>query len=1177
MTNGVEALEKGGFTFQLVRDPSDLPAIILDKMVEPRYYTPTGLVEFHMPILFKKNTAGDLSFSKSDFSYYYQHLINTTGLTSIKVEYIKNETYQVEDKWLCTEYGSGNNSAVCMEGYQTYKDDWRLPWANVPSNIIVKSNKWYMIDIIGYADASLDFWAVDLVPKFKTISLNEYAWYNQSYDYKRRVDVDSTVTTDNQVLVNVSIDTATLIAASKLDSACHGLRVVAANESTLLNFDWEGYGSSVYGCNQSNTIIWVQHNVLTDNSSYFWLYYSDLAGNALGNTTATYDSDYVAVFHLGEGSGSTTYDSVNKVAGTITGSRWINQVNDGSVESVGHSLEFDGNDLVNFGDNFDITGGALTMELWTQKPNLASGTYDPFGKHDGARDSYWFLIGGNGVGGGDQLSNCIVHGNDAWSSYESTNLGWNWMGCTYNSSYVDHYVNGTFTNSAASGTDPINDASVFYIGYEPQYGTDYVGNITEIRISDSVRSADFLKLSYDVINNGNQLVTLGAEQTAGHFVWSNNQSYFPPAYDPSDSSDFETEWNSSASSNGYNVSLWYSNFSGSWVSYPTSRSGNISYINITLPATTFTWYLWANDSNANTNQTDNYTHTIAQASQSCTIINNESTTEIYPTAVNISATCEYGSVNMYRWDQDTGVEGAVSNPNAWLPPSNTTRGYRYFNYTANTTGNQNYSAASDTYDLRYEPASSNIQEYLNGQLNTNININTGDALNVTVIGNGTVFIYLDGVQVNSSGGAGDFDTLTTYYNTTLTTGTYYLSSNSTGNAQNISSTSGVNYSVTVGATLTVRAFEENTGTQLTFNITLRNDTFTNTEYNQLTFSANSTNTPYGLVTIDYWTLSHPQRSYYTSLTNTSNETIDLFLYGTGATGQYVSFYVKNYLLQPVTTARIYAERLINASYVVVAERNTDAAGVATIYLDWTTQYRIIAEDRDGTYDNVTITITPTLTGYEIYMGDAPTVNYSSNFEDLYFTIYPLGYVLSNNSAQDFHFNLTSVNSTLFYMGFNLTYANNTVIFSNNTTTTTEVDILTTFNLSDYPDTTLRGYYWFRKSGYGVFWINKTYIVYPSVNTTYSNLTVWGIADDIALGSLNISEGVFLFISIICMMIAGGFGMSFAGEKGGLVGIGVLGIFTFLGTNIYSGYFLGWSIFLLTALTLGAWYWIRGVF
>jgi len=1156
------AVEKAGFTFNLIKDSNDIPSKILNRMVEPRYYTPTGIVEFHLPLLFKKNTAGSLSLRLSDFSKSYKHAINITELDRMEVEYAKNVTYYKDGVWVCSEFGTGNNSSICMHGYHQQVEDWRIEWKSVPvsTDITINPSKWYMVDFIGYAKASLEPFALDIVPIVKGIILDEFGWWNSSYSYKYRVDVDSTVGTNQAIILNLTIDTASLIGANKLDSNCRGLRIVAGNETSLLHFDWEGYNSTTYGCNQANTIVWVQKNVLADNSSYFWVYYGNLSSNALGNSTDTYDVNYVAVFHLGEGTGSTTYDSVNRIAGTITGSRWIPQVNDGSIESVGYGLEFDGNDLVDFGDNFDITGGALTMELWTQKPIKASSTYEPFGKH-GSRDSYWFMIAGNGVGGGNQLSNCIVSGNDAWSTYESTNLGWNWMSCSFDSDNVLHYINGTYDNNPVSADDPINTADDFFIGYEAQYGTDYVGNITEIRISNNVRSADFLKISYDIIILGNQLFTIGAEEEeATDFIaWYNNASVVPATYNPSVSADFQTEWNSS-DSNGYNNSLFYSNHSGSWVGYVTSRSNNISYVNVTLPATTFSWYMWANNSDGSANQTANYTHVIAQnSSMACFQTFVESSPITYETELTARCSCTQpeGITRMY---QNTTNVTAQNN-------SAVVYGAGYYDYVCNVTETSNYTLETDTDSFTINRANPTFYSWIGGVLDVNSS-SFPPASNITLN-------YTIGTLTGECSHSSCFNlywkneseswkaiTEWNYYNpnnfqfigwnNTLEAGNYYFKANNSETANY--SASDIIYQFIISEGLSIDVLDELTQSALTFNITVSNSTFETTQYNLALFTPNSTNMPYGNITVLYSAVGYPERvAYIDNVSTDTDEDYILYLLPSGE-GVYVTFFVySNVYPAGYPNVEVIASRLIGSNISQVDARISDDEGKGYMYLYPYSIHTIDAEAPDGATESMANYYPSGSFLLRIKIEDVETAeNVTWLYTNVGYSLTPTDVYIRNTSDNLtlINYTLIDLNSSLEYYGMNISLADGTVIYSNNTTSSVGGSIVVNFNMTGREGQSITVKTWFKKEEYDFWYWHTRYIVVEE----HSYLTDF-LADLLPDGAIGLSELAGNLIALFLSLAGAGLGKGRLGGTGSsLMFLLILATFTFVG-------FFNWLIFL----------------
>jgi hypothetical protein len=100
------------------------------------------------------------------------------------------------------------------------------------------------------------------------------AWYNSSWLYRAPITItgDGTSYTDADVLV--SLDTSSLITASKLQSNCADLIFTASDGSTLLNFWIEG------GCNSTTTQIWVRVPSVSSTSTDIYVYY----GNSLATS-----------------------------------------------------------------------------------------------------------------------------------------------------------------------------------------------------------------------------------------------------------------------------------------------------------------------------------------------------------------------------------------------------------------------------------------------------------------------------------------------------------------------------------------------------------------------------------------------------------------------------------------------------------------------------------------------------------------------------------------------------------------------------------------------------------------------------------------------------------------------------------------------------------------------------
>src|SRR4030043_1081223 len=80
------------------------------------------------------------------------------------------------------------------------------------------------------------------------------AWWDETWSYRQRVDLTNSAGSTTNQYVKVTLDTATLITAGKMQSDCDDVRVTNQNGILLTHFI---DGDSAYGRNDSDTSIYV--------------------------------------------------------------------------------------------------------------------------------------------------------------------------------------------------------------------------------------------------------------------------------------------------------------------------------------------------------------------------------------------------------------------------------------------------------------------------------------------------------------------------------------------------------------------------------------------------------------------------------------------------------------------------------------------------------------------------------------------------------------------------------------------------------------------------------------------------------------------------------------------------------------------------------------------------------
>ncbi len=288
-------------------------------------------------------------------------------------------------------------------------------------------------------------------------------------------------------------------------------------------------------------------------------------------------------------------------------------------------------------------------------------------------------------------------------------------------------------------------------------------------------------------------------------IWSNNQSSIPSSYSPSTLSQFNITWNDELGLD--EVFITIRNSTGILInnsSMDNTYGGGIYNYSIILPAGTYNWTSYANNSDNKWNSSNTWSFTIGKGATNISLWLN-----------GTEASRSYNLYDIANFTAQVNVSGLTVNLTSdypgWIELNNTTTVYNttnltsigIFNITAYTLGNDNYSASSTTYyfdnripkyDNRTEVPANN--SYYSPNQNYSFNITITDASIDTVIFKFYNTTNISGSVVNNTTTNPDYisinDTTRTYYVnlTDLPAGSYNYSwfvndsiaeTNSTGN------------------------------------------------------------------------------------------------------------------------------------------------------------------------------------------------------------------------------------------------------------------------------------------------------------------------------------------------------------------------------------------------------------
>jgi hypothetical protein len=248
---------------------------------------------------------------------------------------------------------------------------------------------------------------------------------------------------------------------------------------------------------------------LTSGTVIFLHYGSDVSGGHQ-NPTGVWDSNYKAVWHMGEsGSGAVGEYEDSSLNGNDGqgGGGTANRVPSQTSGRIGYAQDFEGTntnpDYIDVGSDSSLDiSGSMTIEAWVR---VESWQYE-----------YWHMIVarqlGTGFGDGYLLgvndggtAYMIVGSNSAYRGGITTATWYHIVGVASGSTRRV-YINGVGGSTGGGVTWSLDNNPVLIgSGENSAPGTfpteQFDGKIDEVRISNTVRSSDWIRTEYNNVNN----------------------------------------------------------------------------------------------------------------------------------------------------------------------------------------------------------------------------------------------------------------------------------------------------------------------------------------------------------------------------------------------------------------------------------------------------------------------------------------------------------------------------------------------------------------------------------------------------------------------------------------------------------------------------------------------------
>src|ERR1039458_6069940 len=328
--------------------------------------------------------------------------------------------------------------------------------------------------------------------------------------------VPNTDQTNFPVLISLPANTY-----ADLKTTANGGSVTNANGYDILFTSDAGgtmplaYERESYSGTTGAMIDWVKVATVShiQDTTIYMFYGNSAVTTDQSNAAGTWNNNYVAVYHLPNGTTLSANDSTsNANSGTITGATATTGQIDG-----GASLSGSGEYItIGDGSSLQITGN-ITIEAWIN-PTDFSNYNGILGKTAGSGGNIpapydFYLTSGGGIpefysGNGTAYSN--VRGTAA------PNTGvWSQIAIAMSGSTVTHYLNGSNNGSGSVSGITGDGGTAAIIGSRHDLVSMFKGGMDEVRVSNIARSSDWISTEYNNQSSPSTFYSVGAAVTGG--------------------------------------------------------------------------------------------------------------------------------------------------------------------------------------------------------------------------------------------------------------------------------------------------------------------------------------------------------------------------------------------------------------------------------------------------------------------------------------------------------------------------------------------------------------------------------------------------------------------------------------------------------------------------------------
>jgi titin len=317
-------------------------------------------------------------------------------------------------------------------------------------------------------------------------------WYNQAWLYRKKITIDKTkVPNTNQTNFPVLVS---LTGLSNINANGTDIRFTDSNGTTELAREIESYSAGTL-------VAWVKVPVLsTSANTDIYMYYGNSSATSEPSPSSAYGSQKVwddggssyfkGVWHLADPTNSVDSTGVNN--GTNHG---VTATSSGKINGAG---SFNGSSkYIDIGDAEVVTGTALTFGSWVSPHDVTASNRDTIVGKNGYSTSGGYTLQTSGTSIVYDVDDTVLNGITVAGQLTQDVLAY--FVVTYDGTNARLYKNGLLVDTTPRSGSLPDHTHKLEIGVQDvaTFERYFDGIIDEVRITNTVRTADWIKTEYN--------------------------------------------------------------------------------------------------------------------------------------------------------------------------------------------------------------------------------------------------------------------------------------------------------------------------------------------------------------------------------------------------------------------------------------------------------------------------------------------------------------------------------------------------------------------------------------------------------------------------------------------------------------------------------------------------------